>query len=72
MYFLQKGHLVAHFLRQIYVISMVLELIHSKFPVIWWLNQVSMICNEGVMRLTKSVKFNLTATFIRELRVWHI
>ena len=48
---------------------MVLELILSKFPVIWWLNQVPTICNKGVVRLTKLVKLNHTGMFIRELRV---
>ena len=50
----------------IYVILTVLELILSKFPVISWLNQVSTISNEGVMRLTNTVKCNHTGTFIRE------
>ena len=56
---------------RIYVISTALEMILRKFPVVWWLNQVSMTCNKEAMsmRLIKSVKFNHTGMPIRKLRV---
>ena len=56
-------------LRQIYFILTVLEMILRKFPVVWWLNQVSTTCNKEATGLTRSVKTNHTGTFIRELRV---
>ena len=56
-------------LRQIYVILTVLEMILRKFPVVWWLNQVSTTCKKEAMRLKKSVKFNHSGTLIRVLKV---